>query len=118
MFDRRTRVFPSSVARTRYGSRQTLAIRNLTGSGAERILRHSATSKGGRRFCVRARSKKIELAHDLAAKPPTPWRIMRRPARADIVSLTDDQPAPMSPRPKPPRRLRLARELVLPGVSP
>src|SRR6266516_622894 len=38
---------------------------------------------------------------------------MRQPERAGIVSVTDDQPTTVSPRPKPPRRLGLSGKLLL-----
>jgi signal transduction histidine kinase len=38
---------------------------------------------------------------------------MRRPTKADIVSVTDDQPTTVSPRPMPPRRLGLSGKLLL-----
>src|SRR5258708_29820919 len=38
---------------------------------------------------------------------------MRRSTKADIVSVTDEQPTTVSPRPKPSRRLGLSGKLLL-----
>jgi signal transduction histidine kinase len=53
------------------------------------------------------------LAHDLVAKPPALWRIMRRPSKADIVSVSDEQATTEKLRPRPPRRLGLSGKLLL-----
>src|ERR1700716_3317542 len=39
--------------------------------------------------------------------------IMRRPSKADIVSVSDEQPTSEQPRPQPPRRLGLSGKLLL-----
>jgi hypothetical protein len=44
-----------------------------------------AISKSGPRFCVRSRAN-YQRAHDLIAKPPTLWRIVRLP----FAGLLDD----------------------------
>jgi hypothetical protein len=44
----------------------------------KRLSSQRAISKSGPRFCVRSRAL-YEEAHDLIAKPPTLWRIMRVP---------------------------------------
>src|SRR3982074_3263959 len=94
-------------------NRPTLSNCNLTGCGANRILKNGARSAKVAPALRPIALRIIRMAHDLIVKPPPLWRIMRGPRGGNTGPVRDEQPAPGLGRPKPPRRLGLSGKLLL-----
>src|ERR1700716_2933794 len=91
-------------------NRHTLSNCNLTGSGADRILKRKRDQQ---MWIPVLRPIALQISSWRMVLPPALWRIMRRPSKADIVSVSDEQPTQEQPRPQPPRRLGLSGKLLL-----
>src|SRR3981081_1825880 len=88
-------------------NRHTLSNCNLTGSGADRILKRKRDPE---KWIPVLRPIALQISSWRMVLPPALWRIMRRPSKAGIVSVSDEQPTSEQPRPQPPRRLGLGAD--------